>query len=125
MDIYQISDLMNGMSSNLTQQNAVFITVLTAYLVVVYSVGKNLTRYQVTFISTTFSLLTLLGTSGQLRNLEVITEWAEQAVALKSDEAAVSDVQVAISMWLFMGTRVALILGALVFMWQVRHPKTE
>jgi nitric oxide reductase large subunit len=93
--------------------------------VVAYSVGKNLTRYQVTFISIIFILLTLLGTSGQLRNLSVLTEWAEQAVALKSGEAAVSSAQVAISMWLFMGARVALILGALVFMWQARHPKSE
>ena len=125
MDLYQLSDLMNGMNSNIVQAQALFISVLSAYLVVAYSAGANLTRYQVTFISIIFLLITSLGAIGQLRNVQVMTEWAYQAVALSGGESVVSDAQAATSKWLFIAIRVALTFGALVFMWQVRHPKTE
>lgn len=124
MDIYQLSDLMNGMSSNIVQAQALFISVLSAYLVVAYTAGASLTRYQVSFISLIFLLITSLGAFGQLRNVEVMTEWGYQAAALGGGEVLVSEVQAETTKWLFIAIRVALTIGALVFMWQVRHPKT-
>ena len=125
MDIYQLNDLMNGMSSNIVQAQALFISVLSAYLVVAYTAGASLTRYQVTFISIIFLLITSLGALGQLRNVQVMTEWGYQVVALSGGEPVVSDVQAETSKWLFIAIRVALTIGALVFMWQVRHPGNE
>jgi len=124
VDIYQLSDLMNGMSSNIVQAQALFISVLSAYLVVAYTAGASLTRYQVCFISLIFLLITSLGAFGQLRNVEVMTEWGYQAAALGGGEVLVSEVQAETTKWLFIAIRVALTIGALVFMWQVRHPKT-
>ena len=125
MDIYQLNDVMNGMSSNIVQAQALFISVLSAYLVVAYTAGASLTRYQVTFISILFLLITSLGAFGQLRNVQVMTEWGYQAATLNGGEAVVSKVQAETAKWLFIAIRVALTIGALVFMWQVRHPKAE
>ena len=125
MDIYQLNDVMNGMSSNIVQAQALFISVLSAYLVVAYTAGASLTRYQVTFISILFLLITSLGAFGQLRNVQVMTEWGYQAATLNGAEAVVSKVQAETAKWLFIAIRVALTIGALVFMWQVRHPKAE
>jgi len=125
VDIYQLNDVMNGMSSNIVQAQALFISVLSAYLVVAYTAGASLTRYQVTFISILFLLITSLGAFGQLRNVQVMTEWGYQAATLNGGEAVVSKVQAETAKWLFIAIRVALTIGALVFMWQVRHPKAE
>ena len=125
MDIYQLNDLMNGMNSNILQAQVLFISVLSAYLVVAYTAGASLTRYQVTFISIVFLLITSLGAFGQLRNVQILTDWGYQAVALSGLEPVISETQAAASKWLFIAIRVALTVGALAFMWQVRHPKTE
>jgi hypothetical protein len=124
MDIYQLSDLMNGMSSNLAQAQAIFITVLSAYLVVAYAVGASLTRYQVTFISILFLLMTSLGAFSQLRNIQLMSEWGYQAIALTGKQTMPA-AQAEFAIWLFIAIRAALTIGALAFMWQVRHAKPE
>ena len=124
MDLYQLSDLMNGMSSNIAEGQALFISVLSAYLVVAYTVGASLTRYQVTFISILFLLMMSLGVFAQLRNIQMMSEWGYQVIALSGKES-VPAAQAEIAKWLFIAMRIALSIGALVFMWQVRHPKSE
>jgi len=123
VDIYQLNDLINGLSSNITQAQALFLTVLSAYLVVAYRAGASLTSYQVTFISSIFLLITSIGAFGQLENLQAMAEWRYQVVALSGGEHVVSDALGATVIWLFVSIRVALTFGALVFMWQIRHPK--
>ena len=56
MTEYEIADLLNGVNSNIVAGQAIFLTVLSAYLVVAYSVGKALTTYQVSFINFVFKL---------------------------------------------------------------------
>jgi hypothetical protein len=124
MDLYQLSDLMNGMNSNIAEGQAIFLTVLSAYLVVAYTVGARLTRYQVTFVSILFLIMALLGVFSQLRNIQMMSEWGAQVVVLSGKEA-VPAAQGEVAKWLFIGMRISLTMGALVFMWQVRHPKAE
>ena len=51
MTEYELFDLINGISSNIVQGQSVYLTTITAYLVVAYSVGAKLTRFQVFFVS--------------------------------------------------------------------------
>ena len=55
MTEYEIVDVINNATSNMIAAQALFITVVSAYVVVAYTVGKDLTLYQVSFVN--FGLL--------------------------------------------------------------------
>lgn len=46
MTEFEMVELINGTTSNIIANQALFITTLSAYLVVAYSVGQKLTDYQ-------------------------------------------------------------------------------
>lgn len=121
MTLYEVGDLINSTSSNVIAAQAIFYTTITAYLVVAYSVGKSLTTYQVAFINLAFLIAMTTGVMGVFANASLIAEYnsirqglIEQRVPEVFDRA-----------WVITSAavRVVMILGALVFMWQVRHPK--
>jgi hypothetical protein len=115
---------MNGMTSNIAAAQAIFLSVLFAYLIVAYTTGKSLTRYQVAFINFVFILMASLGTFSQMNNLVVIGEWGVELTRLRGVEGMREEMTF-VAKSVFILIRVFLVLGALVFMWQVRHPKTE
>ena len=122
MTEYQLSDLMNGMQSNVTQGIAIFLTIQSAYLIVAYTVGKNLTTYQVSFVNLCFIIFALMGIYSQLYNLDQIFEWGAQIYMIKGVEAPELGNA---SRWTFISIRAVLAIGSLLFMWQIRHPKPE
>jgi hypothetical protein len=124
MTEYELADLMNGMTSNIAAAQAIFLSVLFAYLIVAYTTGKSLTRYQVAFINFVFILMASLGTFSQMNNLVVISEWGVESTRLRGVEGMREEMTF-VAKSVFILIRVFLVLGALVFMWQVRHPKTE
>ncbi len=121
MTEYEISDLMNGIASNIIQGQAVFLTTLTAYLVVAYSVGAKLTRYQVSFVNFTYILFGVVGIQAQLYNMDQVYEWGAQLYELRGGAPTATD---QFSRWVFISIRLIMIVGSLIFMCQVRHPKT-
>jgi hypothetical protein len=124
MTEYEIADLLNGVNSNITAGQAVFLSVLSAYLVVAYSVGKNLTTYQVSFINFVFILMMFVGFNAQAELLETAYAYGYQLDFLRPGAEAMDTTAEAVKI-VFMVMRAVLVVGALVFMWQVRHPKTE
>jgi hypothetical protein len=124
MTEYEIADLLNGVNSNITAGQAVFLSVLSAYLVVAYSVGKNLTTYQVSFINFVFILMMFVGFNAQAELLETAYAYGYQLDSLRPGAEAMDTTAEAVKI-VFMVMRAVLVVGALVFMWQVRHPKTE
>ena len=124
MTVYETSDLLNGVISNQLAGQALFITIISAYLVVAYTVGDKLTKYQVSFINITFILFALTGLRGGVALIELIYEYsALKADLLQTGESM--DTAGALALWMIAAVRVMLVLGSLVFMWQVRHPKPE
>ena len=122
MTVYETSDLLNGVISNQLAGQALFITIISAYLVVAYTVGDKLTKYQVSFINITFILFSLTGLRGGVALIELIYEYsALKADLLQTGESM--DTVGALALWMIAGVRVMLVLGSLIFMWQVRHPK--
>ena len=122
MTEYELFDLMNGLGSNIIQGQAVFLTVLTAYLVVAYTVGANLTRYQVSFINFTFIIFAIVGIQAQLYNMDQIYAWGADIRKLQGVTSSPGEQA---SRWLFISIRILMNLGALIFMWQVRRSKAE
>ena len=109
----------NEIVSTMLSEEAIFYTQISAYLVVAYLVGSKLTTFQITLINFLFIVATLLGMFGvvsfHMQILEIRELWA---VVEKSRH-------VYNAMYVALLFRSALLIGGLVFMWQVRHPKTE
>mgnify|MGYP001817353312 CR=1 FL=1 len=123
MTLYEVGDLINSTSSNIIAAQAIFFTTITAYLVVAYSVGKSLTTYQVAFINVAFLIGMATGVMGVVANASLIAEYNSIRQGLVGQRVP----EVLDTAWVitFTAVRAVLIFGALVFMWQVRHPRTE
>ena len=121
MNEYESWEVFNALVANLMQQQALFIGSLTAYVIAAHWVGKTLTTFQVLFISGVFVMLSILGVRSQLwfmENIENVGRGIESLIL--TDQSGGKFISVG-----FVGVRLVLILGALVYMWQVRHPKNE
>ena len=128
MNEYELVDAITGFQSNLIQGQAVTITILSAYMVVAYTVGAKLTTFQCTFVSIMFILFGLLGAVEQNSILNDVYYYRVQLRELLSSQILPGDSEGSVgeaARWLFMAGRLFLYAGALYFMWSIRHPKTE
>jgi hypothetical protein len=128
MSEYELVDVMASLQNNLIQGQAVTITMLSAYMVVAYTVGKKLTTFQCTFVSLMFLLFGLFAAAGQVSNMNEMYYYGPQLGELRGGQYLGVDADSAgeeVARWLFVLIRVLLFGGALYFMWSVRHPKPE
>jgi hypothetical protein len=93
-------------------------------MVIAYTVGKHLTTFQVSLITVAFVMLATLGYQGAVHTLGEIFIYAEKLQLMRGENYSYNKVQ-SMGRVVFVGVRIVLDLGALVFMWQVRHSKTE
>ncbi len=109
--------LSNGLSSI-----SVYLTLVSAYLVVAFVAGDRLTRPQVLIISTLFVTGTLIFTYSSVGMLVRQRYFATKLAEIQTDT------------WLAGTVPMAPIIGALLlggicaslkFMWDVRHPKAK
>ena len=132
MTEYELTDRLQSLASNIIAMNsaqashiAIYLSVVFGFIVAAYIAGEKLTRFQASIsyvIFTLFSLLEIfrivaygLGTNALVRQG---IEWGANI-----EGSFVMDPQLRIilsTMLWSVGT-----IGALLFMWSVRHPKTE
>lgn len=120
LTLYQINDVINGINSNIIASQAIFLTIVSAYLVVAYTVGRDLTKYQVGFVSLIFSLFMLVDIFTTYNLIQDVYEHHKikmEMLEMKVPSEAVSE----IIRWIFVSIRLVVTLGALTFMWQVRR----
>jgi hypothetical protein len=101
---------------------SIYLSVISAFLVVAFVVGSKLTRSQLIIVSTLFVLGALFFTYGTagffIRQIPIV----ERLAALHPDQHyAVYPA----SVMAIAAIQVLGILACLKFMWDVRHPKTE
>ena len=123
MSEYELSDLVAVYASNLMQGQALFITIFSGYMVVAYTVGKQLSRFQVTFVTFAFLLFSSSMTLGGVQAIELVMEYSDDLYVINNEE--IEGVRRGFTVGLFYIVRALLVIGALAFMWQVRHPKSE
>jgi hypothetical protein len=125
MTEYEILDVLATVNGNAVTATGVYFSVLTAYCLVAYVVGAKLTRYQVTFINVVFlvyNLIAALNVASMVnRQLLMSNRLAEISAATR----LIGEEGSALIIAIFVMLRVLLVVGALGFMWQVRHAKTE
>ena len=80
MTEYEISDLINSVSSNMIAGQALFITVLSGYLAVAYSIGRNLTTYQISFINLVFILFGIISLVSQASQFGMVFRYSDMLV---------------------------------------------
>ena len=125
MTLYEVGDLINSTNSNIIAAQAIFFTIITAYLIVAYSVGRSLSTYQVAFINLAFLFATATGIMGLVANIAFIGEYGAIRQSLIDRSEIIPEALDGAWIITFIGVRAMLILGALTFMWTVRHSKTE
>lgn len=124
MTEYEIADLISSVSSNMIAGQALFLTFLSGYLVVAYSVGRSLTTYQVSFINLVFILFGAISLISQTSQFGMVFRYSDMLAQMGPVDSSTKNTR-EFARALVISVRVVLIVGALIFMWQVRHPKTE
>ena len=126
MNEHDAMEVLNGVVANTLSAQAIFFTVLTAYLAVAYTVGNKLTKYQVAFVNLLFLIAYFNLTANQFTLLESATYYVQLVVEARAAiEDPISGVPSKVNMLMFFSIRLLMLVGATLFMWQVRHPKTE
>ena len=112
--------------SNAQAASAIHFTLVSGYMVVAYVVGAKLTRLQVTIANLLYicSVTSNLASIGfNVRDALLARFYAAELVAELPTVAAPETISVAI--WSVMLVYVALVIGSLAFMWQIRHPGSD
>jgi len=123
MTEYELSEVVIGYTSNIDQSTAVMISVLSAYLVVAYTIGAKLTRFQAAFISAGFIMVFAGILSAQYFYMTELLYATDQLQSVKDFENHISKASGNVIVLVFYAVRLLFLSGALYFMWNVRHPK--
>ena len=119
---YELVDMAINVQATTTPTLAVFLTIMSGYLIVSWLAGERLTRAQVIFINvlfTFFQLGLLVGWSGRwLTFYQIASVLNSIDPTVYVTGSPVISVSFAIVMF-------ASIPGCLKFLWDVRHPKIE
>ena len=124
MSEYELYEIVVGFTGNLEQSMAVLISLLSAYLVLAYAIGAKLTRFQVLYISICFTVAYIGVLQAQIFYLDETLQLAERLEAIRK-QSSIAEGTGELSIAMFITIRILFLLGAIYFMWNVRHTKTE
>ena len=124
MTLNELIVLAQGETQNALAMNEYGLATLTGYLLIAYFIGANLTLFQVSFVNIVFLLQRVASYLSLQGILQRTRYFQEQVAAIDPDipmgQLARGESGSAVQTILF----IAITLGCLVFMWQVRHPKS-
>jgi small-conductance mechanosensitive channel len=103
---------------------AMLLTVLTGYLVITFFVGAKLTTFQVCFVNVVF-LLSYISTWQTLIEYIATVEYFREALEALESELPLAGTTLNVTPAYSIAVACLLTIGALYFMWSVRHPKTD
>jgi hypothetical protein len=119
MSQYEVLDLAQSALSNSTASYAIFLSIVSGYLITAYLVGADLTRAQVRLLTTLFLIVTAVATW----SMSGFLYWADQYSMMARGEGVARTI---VSTQPFLPIVVATIniltvAGCLFFMWNIRH----
>ena len=121
IDAYNALILANEQTQNIGEM---LLTVLTGYLLITYFVGEKLTTFQVCFVNVVF-LLAYISTWQTLIEYIATVEYFRETLATLKSDLPLAGTTLNASPAYSITVASLLTIGALYFMWNVRHPKTE
>jgi len=119
---YEMADLAMSAQATATPTTALFITILSGYLIVAWLVGEKLTRAQVIFINILFSFFQLSLVAGWSSRWSLSYRYQD---ALHSIDPSFYELNSPAPLVAFALAMCASIPGCLKFMWDVRHPRVQ
>ena len=122
MELVEASEAMAMWTANAIESFSVYLTVTFAYLTVAYLAGKKLSGFQVLVVSVLYISAAGISLLSCINQLLFYT-----AIANEIDSAITTSPLSSGNFWIYFVSP-PLIVGVLVsllFMWNVRHPKTE
>lgn len=119
MSQYELLELAQSALSNSTASYAIFLSIVSGYLITAYLVGANLTRTQVGLLTILFLLVTAIATWA----MSAFVYWADQYSTMARGESVPSTI---LSTQPFLPILVATVniltvAGCLFFMWNIRN----
>jgi hypothetical protein len=126
MSEYELGEILYNSYGSLWEGSQMYFTLVSAYLVVSYLVGHQLTRVQ-NIIITSLYLVWIIGIVDAQRtesiiNLGLINELQHRdSIVMPAQIATAAD----FGLYSFIAVQIAGVLASLYFMWTVRHPKTK
>ena len=123
MTAYELSDLIVSVEANMATQFSLYLSVVSAYLVVAYLVGIRLTFAQTVIASS----LMVFAAGGQTWALYASLGRVEEFLQFKSELAPLTSYEqnFAVNTYVWVGILAAGVVASLYFMWGVRHPKNK
>jgi hypothetical protein len=88
MSQYELLDLAQSALSNSTASYAIFLSIVSGYLITAYLVGSELTRAQVSLLTTLFLIVTALATWAMC----AFNYWADQYSTMARGEGVASTI---------------------------------
>ena len=108
--------------SNAISLVALFVSILSGYLIVAYLAGKNMTRSQIVIVNSLFVGLAGFLIMGQLAFASLSIEMDFIAIEMSTQRFVRPQPYIPYGLTIFYGI---CVIAALKFMWDVRHPKAE
>ena len=125
MGVQELLVIVQGDAANVMALNEFNMVLLTGYLMIAYFTGANLTLFQVSFVNCVFILsrvATFVSIQGVLNRAQYfLMDLAEADPGIPVGSMVTGGYGGTVQAAIF----VLITVGALIFMWQVRHPKTE
>ena len=122
MDEAELMELTQALWANYLSTMALFVSIISAYLIVAYIAGRKLTRPQVVLVNILMGAFTSFGIAGMyafsLTGTEAMLLAFEMSTQRKTHGLTFLPVTTLIVF-------PAIVLGCYKFMWDIRHPKTE
>ena len=120
MSEYELADLAASNIANMYVDVAAFFTLISAYIVMSYLTGDKITRFQAWFINITFMGLATINFLSMVSLLKSQKQLSELLRSANSALDQVSQFSQA-TVYAYIAFRLLVVIGCLVFMWQVRH----
>ena len=122
MTEYELVDALGTYASAMQAWAATYISVLSAYCVVAYMAGKNLSTSQAMIIGTGFVFFAFMCAANFYGISNRTIEFAAELKQLRPDRIYVASDE---ALWVISLIMLFGIIACLKFMWDIRHPKTE
>ena len=121
MTSYEMLDLARSHAAGASEDFNRYLAMITAYLVTAYIVGRELTKVQVTIVNIGFVTLAAQSVFGMYQEVSGDIYWSRRAWGDDVDAFGTAEL-----MYYSMGAvLIGGVLASVLFMWSVRHAKTE
>ena len=124
MTEYEMTDIIMSRYANMSEHASLYFALVSGYLITAYIIGKRLTGLQVSVINGLFIMWTFGILMGYNTSVSAVFE-LNTAIGLLKSHTLADNVGNWTTFYAFSIVQLIGIIASLIFMWSVRHPRTE